>query len=293
MARRRAITGLLFVAPAALYFLVFWIYPMLRAVYISLTDWYLLSEPHFIGFGNYARLFSDYQARQALQATGYYAVGSTLSIFAISLTLALLLNGRLRGRGFFTTVLYLPAVVSWVSAATVWLLIFMPNVGLYRILLGPLMRLLDVGQIRWLDSKIWAMPSVIMVAVWKNFGANVVLFLAGLQAMPEEVHEAARVDGANALQTVFRITLPLLRPTMLFVLVMLVIGGFQVFAPIYVMTRGGPGGTTRVLPMYLYEEAFASYHMGFASAVSMAMLVVLLGLTVAQVRILGTEGAYD
>lgn len=293
VAGRRARSGLLFAAPAALYFLVFWIYPLLRAVYISLTDWYLFSEPNFVGLENYSRLAADPYVWQSVKATAYYALGTTCATLLISLVLALLVNGTAHGRGFFTTALYVPAVISWVTAATVWMQIYMPNAGLYRVFLGPVMRLFGVQQIRWLDGRAWAMSAVIVVSVWKSLGANALLFLAGLQSIPEEILEAARVDGASRIQTVFRITLPLLKPTVLFVVVMLVISAFKAFTPIFVMTRGGPAGLTRVLPMYVYEEAFVAFKMGRASAVSVAMFLALLGLTVAQVRFIGSGGVYE
>ena len=293
LARQREITGILFATPAAIYFMIFWVYPLLRAVYISFTDWELFSQPHWVGLSNYARLIVDPSVRRSLVVTLYYGRGTTLSIFVISLGLALLVNSRVRGKPFFRTVYYLPAVMPWVAVSVVWMQIYMPNVGLYRVFLGPLMKVFGVREIRWLDGRQLAMPAIIIASVWKSVGANVVLFLAGLQGVPEEFHEAAKVDGASTLQTILRITLPLLRPTMLFVLVMLVIGAFKVFTPVYMMTRGGPGGDTRVLSMYLYETAFAGYHMGQASAVSVVMLLILLALTVTQIRIFRGGGTYE
>jgi len=217
---------------------------------------------------------------QSVKATLYFAIGNAIPVPIISLVLALLVNRKFHGRDFFRTAFFIPAVTSWIAASIVWRLIYMPNAGLYLLFVQPF----GVHEIKWLTSREWAMPAIIILSIWKSVGPNMVIFLAGLQNMPEEVFEAARVDGANNWQTLWRITLPLLKPTTLFVMVMLLIGAFQVFTPVYVMTRGGPANVTRVLPMFLYQEGFAFYRMGSASAVSVMMFLAVLTLTVVQLR---------
>jgi len=283
-----AMWGLLFVVPAALYFSIFWMYPLLNAFGTSFTDWDLFSPANFVGLSNYQELLQDPDFQQSVRATMYYALGTTLTILPISLGLALLLNRKFPGRGFFRTVFFIPAVMSWIAAAIVWKLIYMPNAGLYLLFVQPF----GVHEIKWLTSRFWAMPAIIIVAVWKSVGQNMVLFLAGLQNLPEEVFEASLVDGANRRQTLFYITLPLLKPTILFVMIMLVIGAVNTFTPVYVMTRGGPADITRVLSMMLYQEAFAFYRMGKASAMSVLMFLAVMGLTVVQLRLFRGE-IYD
>jgi len=285
---RKSTWGLLFVAPAVAFFTVFWVYPLINAVYTSLTDWDLFSPANFVGLRNYGEILQDSSFHQSVKVTMYYAIGTVLPIPVISLGLALLLNSKIRGRSFFTTAFFIPAIVSWIAASIVWTLIYMPNAGLYLLFVQPF----GVHEIHWLTSRQWAMPAVIIFAVWKSVGGNMILFLAGLQNLPQEVLEAAQVDGANSWQSLLHITLPLLKPTTLFVMIMLTIGAFQVFTPIYVMTRGGPADATRVLPMYLYQEAFAFYRMGSASAVSVLMFIVLLAFTVVQLRLF-RGGAYE
>lgn len=283
--RHEALWGLLFVAPAVIYFSVFWIYPLLHAFWTSFTIWDLFSPPKFVGIQNYLALLEDREFHQAAKVTLYYALGTVLPIPILSLGLALLLNRGFRGRNLFSAAFLVPAIMSWIAAAIVWKLVYMPNAGLYLLLAEPL----GIYEIRWLTSTTLAMPAIIIFAIWKSVGYNMLLFLAGLQSMPEELHEAARVDGANSWQVLFAITLPLLKPTSLFVMVMLLIGAVQVFTPVYVMTRGGPANATRVLPLFLYEEAFSFYKMGSASAVSIVMFVTLLGLTVLQLQLFGGE----
>jgi ABC-type sugar transport system permease subunit len=275
--------GLLFVAPAAIYFSFFWVYPLLSALYTSFTDWDLFSRPNFVGLMNYARLVRNPNFQQSVRATLYYALGTAIPIPVIALTLALLVNRKFRGRDLFRTAFFIPAVTSWIAASIVWKLIYLPNAGLYLLFVQPF----GIHEIKWLTSREWAMPAIIILAIWKSVGPNMVLFLAGLQNLPEEVLEAARVDGANNRQALFHITLPLLKPTTLFVMVMIIIGAFQVFTPVYVMTRGGPANITRVLPMFLYQEGFVFYRMGSASAVSVMMFLAVLGLTVIQLKFFG------
>ena len=268
-----------------LFFLVFWIYPLVNAFWTSLTDWDLFSPAQYVGLQNYRVLLSAKDFVHSVRVTASYGLGTALPIPVLSLGLALLLTRSFRGRDAFCTAFLIPSIMSWIAASIVWKLVYLPNAGLYLLLAEPL----GIHELRWLTSRALAMPAIIIFAIWKSVGYNMVLFLAGLQNLPSELFEAARVDGANAWQILFKITLPLLKPTTLFVMVMLVIGAFHAFTPIYVMTRGGPADATRVLPMFIYEEAFAFYRMGRASAASVLMFLVVLCLTVVQLRVFRTE----
>jgi multiple sugar transport system permease protein len=195
--------------------------------------------------------------------------------------LALLFNRRFALRAAFRTVYFVPVVVSWVVAAIVWSTIFHPSLGLN----AAFFRLFDRPGVIWLADPALVMPAMIVISVWKGLGYQMVLFLAGLQAIPTEYQEAAAVDGATPRQRLWYITLPLLKPTILFVMVISVIGSFQVFTPIFIMTGGGPAGASRVLPMLIYEHAFKFLKMGYATALAMVLFTILMSLTLLQMKL--------
>lgn len=281
--QRQAIWGFLFVVPAVVFFAVFWVYPLLNAFRISFTDWDLLSPAKFVGIKNYLGLVKDQNFIRATVATIYFAVGSGIPTAIISLGLALLVNRQLPGKQLFRVLLFIPAITSWVVAAIVWKMIFLPDQGLYLIFTKPF----GISGVQWLMSRNLAMPAAIIMAVWKQIGPNILVFLAGLQTLPDEVYDAAKVDGANAWQTLRYITLPLLRPTTLFVIVMLVISSLQNFTPMYVLTGGGPANVTRVLSLLINQEAFQWFHMGKASAISTIMFAAVLTFTIINIRFFG------
>ncbi len=285
MRRYRNRWGFLFALPALVFFAVFTVYPMLNSFYLSLTDWNLMSEPRFIGLENYRTMFSEHQFAQSWWATVYYVVGVVPPIIVFALGLALLLNRPLRLRPFYRAAYFTPVIVSMVVASILWTYVYHPSFGLYTLFAAPL----GLVPINWLTDVRYAMPALIIFSWWKGTGYYMVLFLAGLQAIPEEYYEAARIDGAGRWQLFRYITLPLLKPTTLFVLVVCVIGAFQVFTPALLITNGGPAGHTRVLPLYLYESAFLHVRMGYASAVAVFLFAILIVLTLLQLRIFRTE----
>jgi multiple sugar transport system permease protein len=275
-----------FVAPALLVIGVFFFLPILAAVGISLTDFdiYALADPgalRFVGVRNYVRLLETPLFWQALGNTLYFViVGVPLSI-AASLGAALLLHSRFaRFKGFFRTALFAPVVTTLVAVAIIWRYLFNTRYGLLNYALGQL----GVAPIDWLGDPRFAMPAIIVFAVWKNFGYNMVILLAGLQSIPHELYEAARMDGASVPRQFFHITLPMLSPILVMVSILTVAGYFQLFAEPYVMTQGGPLQSTVSVLYFMYEEGFKWWNLGSASAVAFILFVFVFGVTAVQLR---------
>jgi len=285
LAAHEARTGLLLALPAMLFFAVFLAYPFINAFWVSLTAWDLVSPPRFIGLLNYKRLLTDANFLNSAKVTAYYTVGLLIPMLPLSLGLALLLDRKLRGRGFYQGVLFAPVVLSMVVVSMIWRVVYMPAGGLYLLFTAPF----GLTNIQWLTDKDLAMPALIIVGIWKNVGYYMVIFLAGLQSISPVFYEAARVDGASALSQFRYVTMPLLRPTMLFVAVVSMIKAFQAFSSVFTLTGGGPADATKVLPLLVYQNAFFFNKMGYASAMAVVMFIVLLILTLIQFRVLRPE----
>lgn len=289
MIRHRA--AWLFLAPAMMILGVFFLLPVIAALFLSLTDYdlYALADIHnlrFIALNNYIELLHRPLFWSALGHTLYFvAVGVPLSML-VSLGAALLLNSPLaRCKPFFRTALFAPVVTTVVAVAVVWRYLFNTKYGLINVALGWV----GIHPVDWLGDPHWAMPAIILFAVWKNFGYNMIIFLAGLQAIPVELYEAARIDGASFWQQFRHITLPMLGPTLLMVGILTVSGYFQLFAEPYVMTEGGPlESTTSVLYM-MYDEGFKWWNMGSASAIAFLLFIIMFVVTVLMLR-LGRRG---
>lgn len=291
--RREAIWAYAFLAVPLIGLSAFYLYPMLAALWMSLHDWPMVgtSRP-FIGFENYANAFRDSLTRKSFVNTVYYTATVVPATMVLGLFLALALNvPSLRLRSLFRTTFYLPVITSWVAVSFVALYIFEPTFGWINQLLGSIG--VPEPLPTWLSSPTWAMPAIIITSIWKAVGASMVLFLAGLQAIPPEYHEAARIDGASGWQRFRQITLPLLNPTITFVAVLSGINSLQVFTPAVVMTysssqgqAGGPLDSTRVLVYHIYQTAFRSQDLGFAAAVSYILFSVVLVLTLVQLRLI-------
>jgi multiple sugar transport system permease protein len=264
---------------------------VVASLLLSATDFdiYAIGNPgnlRFVGLANYGRLLADERFWTALRNTLYFVVaGGPLSV-AVSLGAALLLNHRLlRGRSLFRTALFLPVVTTLVAVAVVWRYLYHPRHGL----LNQLLALAGVGPIDWLGDPAWAMPAIILLAVWKNFGFNMLIFVAGLQSIPERLYEAARIDGASPWQQFRGVTLPMLAPTFLFVAVVTMIGYFQLFAEPYVMTQGGPANATLSIVLLMYEEGFRWWNVGYGAAIAFVLFGIILAATVLQLRLRGSK----
>jgi multiple sugar transport system permease protein len=286
-ARAQARAGWLFIAPALLLLATFFVLPVVAGLLLSLTDFdlYAVADPgaaRFVGLNNFAAVLADDAFWRAFANTlTFVLIGMPLSL-AVSLAAALLLDHRrARLRGLFRTVYFVPVVTTLVSVAIVWRYLYHPRYGL----LNYGLELLGLGPIDWLGDPRFAMPAIILLAVWKNFGYNMLIFLAGLQTIPDELYEAAAIDGAGPWQRFRHITLPGLAPTALFVGVTTLIGYFQLFAEPYVMTQGGPLGATRSLVLLMYEEGFRWWRMGIASTVAVLLLVITVVAALVQLRL--------
>jgi len=285
--QRQTRAAWLFLAPALTLIAVFFFVPVLVGILLSLTDFdiYAIGSPasaRFVGLRNYAQALASPAFWGALRNTLYFVlVGGPLSVL-VSLAAALLLSARLvRLRGLFRTVYFAPVVTTLVAVAIVWRYLYHPRYGLLNHALG----LAGIGPIDWLGDPRWAMPAIILLAVWKNFGYNMLIFVAGLESVPEELHEAAAIDGAGSWQRFLHVTLPCLAPTFLFVGITTMIGHFQLFAEPYVMTQGGPLRSTTSLVLLMYEEGFRWWRMGVASAIAFLLLLITLAGTLVQMRL--------
>lgn len=281
---REALWGYLFLLPNILGFLAFNLFPLLFAIGMSFTRWDLISQPTFIGLSNYEKLFlEDESFRIAIKNTLFFTVLSVPTGTILSLILANILNQKIRGTTFYRTAYFLPVVSSSIAVALVWAWVFNPDFGLVNEILSTF----GLPRLKWLASSTWALPAVVIVSVWRGIGPSTVIFLAGLQGIPEELYDAAKIDGANARQLFRHITIPMLSPTTFFVIVVSIIGSFQVFDLIYMMTRGGPGRASMVLVYYIYEHAFRWFGMGYAASIAFVLFVVIFILTLIQIRLSG------
>jgi multiple sugar transport system permease protein len=279
---RDTLVGWSFILPNFVGFALFTLIPMLAAFVLAFMDWDAFGVPEWVGLKNFQHLLNDENVGVALRNTLYYAAGHIPLTLVASLALALVLDRKLRGVNFFRTAAFFPYITSLVAVAVVWNMLFNPTAG-------PVNQLLEALGVsdppRWVASTDWAMPAVIVTSVWRDMGYYMVLYLAGLQTIPKEYYEAARVDGAGAWQRFWSITVPCLRPTTFFVLVMLTIQSFKVLDLIVVMTDGGPGRSTLVLAQLVYREGITEGKFGYSSAIALVLFVIVLTVTVVQFRL--------
>jgi multiple sugar transport system permease protein len=276
--RRGRWLGYIYGGPVILAFLLFNLYPMALGLYLSFTSWDILRPPTFIGLRNWVDLLSDDLLLRALLQTLYYAVASVAGATVLSLALALLLNQRLKTIGFYRTFFFLPAVTSLVAIAMVWRWIYNTEFGVLNAFLGSL----GINPVNWLGDPVLAMPAVILMSIWRSAGFNTVLFLAGLQGVPQEYYEAAEIDGASRWDRFRHVTLPLVSPTTFFVVVNGLIGSWQVFDQVYILTRGGPQLSTITVVYLIYSNGFEWYKTGYASAMAYGLFLILIALTALQ-----------
>ncbi|WP_205829471.1 carbohydrate ABC transporter permease [Microbacterium sp. MEC084] len=277
--RRRLATALAFLVPSAVPLVLFTLYPMAGALWVSLHEWNLLAPMEWVGLGNYAALVQDAQTLRAFGNTLLYLAGYLPLVYVGGLALALALNQRLPGRNLLRGVYFLPVVTSWIVVALVWRWLLNPSVGIVNTALGWLG---IPGPGWWMDPS-WSMASIILASAWKDLGFVMIILLAGLQAIPQEMYEAATVDGAGRWRRLVSVTLPLLSPSTFFVVVISLINGFQVFDQVYAMTGGGPAGSSTVVVQQIYDLTFRYGAAGEASALSWLLFLLVLGVTVVQI----------
>ena len=272
----------LFLAPSFVGFLVFVFGAVVFSLLLSFLDWDMLTTPKFVGLSNYIKLFTkDATFLLVLKNTVVFVLGTVPSRVIMGLLLALALVKKIPLRSFFRATIFFPVIVPTVAAAMVWRWIFNADFGL----LNDLLYRLGVSNLpQWLADPKWAMVAIIILSVWKDVGFSAVLFMAGLQGIPEVLYEAAKIDGASQFQTFWKITLPLLSPTTFFVIVINVISSFQVFDQAYVLTGGGPGNATNTLVYYIYNNAFQWFKMGYASAIAWVLFAIIFLATFIQFK---------
>lgn len=275
-------------APAVLLFAIFNIYPLLYSGFLSVMDWNGFSpERTFVGLDNYRAIFASSQFRNALTVTLKYTVGVTVLSVVLGLVIAVLLNADIRGRNIYRLIYFLPVVTSTVAAAVVWRYLMTPGTGYADVFLRNLG--VTPPSPAWLRNPDWALRIVILVGVWKRLGFNIVVFLAGLQNIPKDFYEAATVDGAGTVQRFRHITVPLIAPITLLLVIMSIIDAFLIFDVVYVMTDGGPVGTTEVVGLLLYRQAFRYFNLGDASAMGWVIFAIVFVVTLIQWKFFGAR----
>ena len=295
--RQEAWQGFLFISPWIIGFLIFAAGPVIASLVLSFCKWDILTPAKFVGIGNYVKMAEDPLIRKSLINTLYYASAIIPLGMIVSLSTALLLNQKLKGMRLFRTLFYVPSVTAGVATFLLWSWIFEPTGGLLNRALRHQIPWLDFSHgigikfiplvanpPNWLASPDWAMPALIIMAPW-GVGSGMLIYLAGLQGIPEELYEASLLDGASTTQKFRYITIPLLSPTIFFNLIMAIIGSFQVFGAAFVMTGGGPSNSTLFYVLYLFQNAFVYFRMGYASAMAWLLLAIILTLTLIQFKI--------
>jgi multiple sugar transport system permease protein len=272
--------AVVFLGPSAVPLILFTLVPMVSSAWVSLHQWNLVSSMEWVGLENYRNLLHDPMTREVFWHTLLYVIGYLPLVYVGGLGLALVLNRRMPAQAFFRAAYFLPVVISWVVVALVWKWLLNPSNGLVNHLLGTF----GLGQPGWWTDPHWAMPAVILASAWKDLGFVMVILLAGLQAIPGDVLEAANIDGAGGWQRFRHITLPLLSPSTFFVVVISLINGFQVFDQVYVMTGGGPSDASQVVVGRIYDLTFRYGRAGEASALSWWLFVAILLITAIQIR---------
>ncbi|MCX5414762.1 carbohydrate ABC transporter permease [Streptomyces sp. NBC_00059] len=281
--RRRRRAGMLMVAPALLHASLWIGLPVVVSVALAFTKYDVLTAPEFVGLANFRDMLDDAVFRKSIVNTLLYTFFTVPFGMALGMLVALALHTGLKARGIFRTAVFLPQVTATVAIALVWLWIYNPGNGL----LNALLSFLGIDGPAWLSSTTWALPSVILVGIWQGIGMKMLIYLAALQSLPRELYEAASVDGASKVRQFFSITLPLLKPATFFVLITSMISAFQSFDQIYILTDGGPANSTTMMTYEIYKSAFREFRVGYASAQSLVLFVLLMGFTLVNKRIMG------
>jgi len=275
LGRREALFFYIFIAPWLVGLLVFTIGPIIASLYFSFSDYAIVAPPHWIGFKNYIRAFTqDRLFWKSLGNTFYYVgLGVPLQV-VFAFLLASLLNTNIKGRIFYRIAYYVPSIIPGVAAAVLWIILLNPRLGLVNLLLS----LFGIPAINWLGNPAWSKPALIVMSLW-GVGGSMIIYLAGLQSIPDSLYEAAEIDGASRWGKFRHVTIPLMTPTIFFNLVTQIIGSFQIFGSAYIMTGGGPLNSTRFYMLHLFDYAFSSFRMGYASALAWVLMLIILAFT--------------
>lgn len=286
---RAFLEALPFISPSLFGVLVFLVIPVVVLFVISFLNWNLLSPATWAGFANYINIFRYDDAAHSLGVTFYYVLLNIPLQTVVALALAVMINRKLPAMGLYRVLFVAPYLSTPVAMAVIWYWVFDPKLGAVNAVLAHI----GIAGPQWLSSPNWAMPVVAFVNIWQYVGYNMLFFLAGLQAIPKQLYEAADLDGAGPFRQFFRISLPLINPTMLFVLVTGVIGSFQVFDTLYVLTQGGPGNSTEVLNLKIYQIGFTDFRLGEAAAMSVLLFAVILIFSIGQFLFFRSRTTYE
>lgn len=285
---RQLLPPIAFLTPAALVLLLFMAIPMVNAIVLSFQSWNGMSPPKWAGLNNYATLLNDRVFLIALGNTAYFTIATVLLQTTIPLLIANLLNSGIRGSTFFRTLYFMPVIISLAISGLLWAMIYEPNFGV----LNEFLRAIGLGGMTqlWLADRATVMPSIILVSVWQSLGFYLVIYFAALQNIPQDLYEAATIDGANAWERLLHVTIPMLRPVIILVIVLNTINGVKVFDQIWVMTAGGPNHASDTLGTYLYSTAFGAMgssnpQLGYATSIGIVILVLSFILSVIQIRV--------
>ena len=286
----RTIFIVLVIVPIFAFFLLWYYWPILVTMGMSLfnIDTYLTQKPTFVGFQNYLKAINNPVIWEILRNTFVFTIVTTVIGTVLAVLVALLLESISSFKAFFRTLYFIPVITSMIAVSLMWKWLYQPRFGLFNVILGAL----NLPTQKWLNDPSLALMCIAAMSIWKGLGYSVVIAMAGLGGIPREFQEAARVDGAGAWQNFWSIKLPLLRPTLVFLMVTGVIGNLQVFTPMYIMTRGGPFNSTRTIVYEIYNQAFIQFHGGYASALAIILLVLTLFVSYIQVRLTSTKWEY-
>lgn len=280
--RKENMMGFLFILPAMILLLVFWIIPIIWSGGLSFTDWDMMSENiHFMGLKNYTSLLKDPNFGKVLWNTLVFALGSTVPSIVIGLLVALAMNGARRGTGIYRTVIFAPYITPMVAVSVVWSWIFEPRVGILNFVL----ELFGLSGSQWTQSSETAMLSVLIVTVWKSIGWTMIFYMEAIRKVPQNLLEAAAIDGANSFWRFWKIIIPMISPTTFFLVIMSTISSLQAYDQIQVLTQGGPAGATRTLLYYCYQEAFRNFNTGKASAVAIVLVLITVVLSLIETEV--------
>ncbi|WHX49783.1 sugar ABC transporter permease [Paenibacillus woosongensis] len=280
----------LFLAPSIVIFGLFLLYPLVKSVYLS----FFLTDPRgkiaaYVGLDNFRQLLGSAQFWNSLEVTGKFVLLTVPGGLALGLIMAALAHSRLKGMRLFQFIFSLPLAVSVSTSAVIWMMLFHPTLGMFNYFLD----LAGLPAVQWLTDSRWALISISVMTIWMNSGFNFIVLLSGLQGIPEDMYDSAKVDGAGSIRTFIRIILPLLSPTLFFLLIVSVIGSFQAFGQMHILTKGGPAGSTEVFVYSIYKEAFVNYQFGTGSAMAIILFLLILALTLIQFTILEKKVHYQ
>ena len=281
LSRRESFVALLMILPTLLLYTVFYYYPLILSVYASFTRWDLVRPPEWIGFKNYVKMFQDRFFIDATIVTVEYVFFTVVLNLVLALFLAFLINRPTKLAALTRALIFLPVIIPEAAAAGTWIIMFAPGPYGY---INYLLTTMGYPWLKWFDDPNLALPLIILYSIWKNVGFNALVFYSALKSVPKEYIESAQVDGASDWHISTKIIIPLLKPIVTFLLVTSIITAWQVFGPVYMITKGGPGNATRVLGIYLYEVAFEEMRAGYGSAIAIFMTAVILGITIIQLK---------